>query len=150
MKNPEVTRILNADRWVLARGELDVGPYLLRFREGLSSVADTSGYTRLLTIVWPYDDEGSGTLPSPSDLAALEQFEDGLCNAFEQDGHAIVTAVLTLDGARQWVVYADDISGCGHRIASMPQNEDPYPIELHARDDPEWTYLRDQILSVVD
>jgi hypothetical protein len=32
----------------------------------------------------------------------------------------------------------------------MPQEEEPYPIELTTRDDPDGSYLHDEILKTVD
>jgi hypothetical protein len=31
----------------------------------------------------------------------------------------------------------------------MPQNDEPYPLELTTEKDPSWEYLRDEILKVV-
>jgi hypothetical protein len=149
VKNPEVVQVIRQDRWSLARGVVEVGPYTLRFRHELPSIADTSGYAQLLTILWPYADQDSGTLPSVEEIAELEQFENRLSEALEHDGHAVIAAVLTLDGARQWVVYTDDMDECARRITNMPQNEAPYPIEMHAQDDPDWEYLRQDILRAI-
>jgi hypothetical protein len=37
--------------------------------------------------------------------------------------------------------------GAFHALEAMPQNEDPYPIEFDAFDDPEWSYLRTTLLG---
>jgi hypothetical protein len=146
MRNPEIAAILHRDRWSITHGVGDVGPYVLRFQQELLPVSDTSGYSELLTILWPYAEEDTGALPSSADLAAMEVFEERLHAALEHDAHAVITAVLTFDGARQWVVYTSDFMECGQRITDMPQNEDPYPIEMHAKDDPGWDYLRKEVL----
>jgi hypothetical protein len=146
VKNPEVAQILEGDRWSVAHGTVETGPYILRFRRELLAVKETSGYSQLLTILWPYADGDSGLMPSSEDHAAMVEFEEHLREAFEHDGHAIIAAILTFDGARQWVVYTDDFMECGRRIAEMPQNEDPYPIDMNTKDDPEWEYLRQEVL----
>jgi len=105
------------------------------------------GFDRLLTIVWPYADEDTGTLPSADDSEQMAQFEDRFCKAVESDALAILTAVLTFDGARQWVFYTGDVAECGKRLSQMPQTSDPYPIELTTEADPEWAYLRNQVLA---
>jgi len=149
MNNVKVSKLLSDDRWSLAEGHTATGPYMIRFRTPVLGPSDTAGYDKLLTIVWPYADADTGALPTPEDNAALEQFENRFCDAFEHDCHAVLTAVLTFDGARQWVVYTGDFHECGNRLGAMPQNEQPYPIELNARSDPEWNYLRDEILHRV-
>ena len=149
MKSAKVLKLLSDDRWSAADGVTNSGAYIIRFRTPVLEPTDTAGYDKLLTIVWPYADEGSGALPTAADSEALSEFENRFCDAFEHDAHAVLTAVLTFDGARQWVVYTGDFQECGQRLGAMPQNEQPYPIELNARSDPEWNYLRDEILKRV-
>ena len=149
MKSAKVLKLLSEDRWSATDGVTESGPFIIRFRTPVLGPGDTAGYDKLLTIVWPYADEDTGALPSERDSIALGEFEDRFCAAFECDAHAVLTAVLTFDGARQWVVYTGDFQECGQRLGAMPQNEQPYPIELDARSDPEWNYLRDEILKRV-
>ena len=79
----------------------------------------------------------------------MEEFEARVCPVLEHDAHAVLVAILTFDGARQWVFYTRDVPECGKRINAMPQNQERYPIELDAFDDPAWGYLRDAILQRV-
>ena len=147
MTSPE--QLLEADRWELAEGTGPSGPATLRYRIPVLSSEQTASYDRCLRIVWTYADEGSGLLPDPDTVVQLEQFENHLCEALEQDALAVLAAVLTLDGARQWVLYTTDTHSCGERINGMPQRREPYPIELDSFMDPGWAYLRDDTLSVV-
>jgi hypothetical protein len=89
-------------------------------------------------------------MPDEPTSAAMVSFERRLANAWEDDCLAVLTAVLTFDGARQWVYYTKDVPECGRRLNSMPQEPEPYPIELTAEQDPDWSYLRDQILARVN
>lgn len=146
MKNPAVARIINDDQWTLVEGESEGTPVIVRFREPLLTVSNKSGYGELLTILWPYAEEDSGALPNPEDSEAMEEFEERLFTALEHDAHAIIAAVITTDGARQWFVYTDDIEECGERIFNMPQNEEPYPIDMETDEDPQWKVLH-QILA---
>ena len=143
-----VLDLLAADRWTMADV---VGPTsgVLRYREPVLTSTQVAGYPQCLRILWGYEAEGSGALPDPQAGVALEAFEDLLVNALEHDALAVLTAVVTLDGARQWVFYTDDARSCGGRISAMPQQKDPYPIELDTFSDPEWAYLRDQVLAIV-
>ena len=60
----------------------------------------------------------------------MEAFENRFCQAVEHDAHAVLAAVLTFDGARQWVIYTSDVQECGARLEAMPQEPEPYPLEL--------------------
>jgi hypothetical protein len=145
--NPK--EVLAADRWAMAEGDAAAGPSIIRYREPVLGPEQTEGYPRCLRIVWGYAAEGSGAMPSADTTAALQAFEDRVVDALEQDALAVLTAVLTFDGARQWVFYTADVPACGQRIEALPQERDPYPIELDAFDDPGWHYLRDEILASV-
>ncbi len=143
-----VDRLLKPDRWAGASGEREAGPFILRFRTPVLDSTETGDHVNQLLVVWPYADEGAGALPSGEEQERMGVFEDRLCEAWERDGLAALTAVLTFDGARQWVFYASDVETCGIRLNDMPQETEPYPIELTTEPDPGWDYLRKQILAL--
>jgi hypothetical protein len=89
-------------------------------------------------------------MPTQSDSDAMAAFENRLCAALEHDGLAFLAAALTFDGARQWVFYTDDVAECRERLNVMPQETEPYPIELTTAKDSDWQYLREQILGCVN
>src|SRR5262245_52167487 len=116
----------------------DYGPALIRYRTPVLGGTKVPGYPWRLVILWPYADEGIGALPSRKAMKQMETFEDRLCEAWESDAHAVLVAVLTFDGARQWVFYTKDVGECSERLEAMPQEKRPYPIELEACKDPKW------------
>jgi hypothetical protein len=119
----KIAEFIKHDHWSLASGENEAGPMVLRFRVPVPGPRDTAGYGRLLTILWAYDEEDSGAMPSPKVSREMGKFEDRLCEALETDALAVLTAVLTFDGARQWVLYTGKVKACGERINNMPQNK---------------------------
>jgi len=145
-----ITDLIRRDVWSVADGERADGPVVIRFRSYLPSPTQAHEYEWLLVACWAYADEGTGAMPSKETMKEMEEFEERLCGALERDALAVLTAILTFDGARQWVFYTHDVDSCGERINSMPQNVEPYPIELSARPDPEWRYLHDGILNGID
>ena len=149
MAKNKVIDVLRSDVWTGVEGQNDIGPFLLRYRTPVLAPPDTKGYGRVLKIVWPYADENTGAMPTADDSEQMAEFENRFCEVVEHDATAILTAVLTFDGARQWVFYTGDIQQCGIRLNSMPQNDEPYPVELTTEQDPQWGYLREEILKVV-
>ena len=147
--NRNVHAVLAADTWALAKGKTEVGPSVLRYRTPILGPEGVEGYNRALRILWPYEAQDTGAMPSIRDSSDMDQFEDRLCGVLEIDAHAILSAVLTFDGARQWIFYTADVGECGRRLEAMPQNIEPYPIEIDAFDDPRWQYLRTEILKRV-
>ncbi len=149
MLNNKVLEVLREDKWSVAEGKSESGPYVIRFRTSVLGSDNVEGYGRALRIVWPYAEEDSGAMPTPGGSDAMTEFEDRLCQALESGAHALLLSVLTFDGTRQWVFYTGDVAECRKRLEAMPQNDEPYPIEVDAFDDPEWQYLRTQILGNV-
>lgn len=139
--------LIKHDHWASVTGEAEGGPYFVRYREPLLEPPDVKAYPRCLRVVWAYDDPGSGSLPADQDSDRMRVFEDRLCTAWEDDAVAVLTGVLTFDGARQWVFYTANVQECAARLNSMPQEQDRYPIELDVFDDVEWEYLRNEIVG---
>jgi hypothetical protein len=151
MRRSPVLDAIKKSTWTLIQMTSDEGPpSYLRLREPVLSATETGSHRHLLQVLWAYADEDSGAMPTEADADAMKAFEDLLCKAWEHDGLAILTAVLTFDGARQWIFYTHDVNKCAERLEGMPQQDEPYPVELTTRPDPGWMYLRDEVLAAVE
>ncbi len=146
----ELLEILKHDSWAGSSSENGSNPFILRWRTPVVEASDVGEYIHLLNIVWPYAEENNHEMPDESISEAMEIFENRLIDAWEHDGNAILTAVLTYDGARQWVFYTKNVNECGERLVNMPQETEPYPIELTTEEDPEASYLRRRILGNIN
>src|SRR5262245_21819661 len=101
--NP-VLELIKADKCRVVEIETESGPALIRFRTPvLGGTTEVPGYPWMLAVLWAYAEPDTGGLPSPEAMEAMEVFENRICEAFETDAHAVLAAVLTFDGARQWV-----------------------------------------------
>lgn len=126
-RSKAVLALIESDEWRLAEADTALGPGMVRFRVPVLSGKTQSGYGRVLRVVWGYAEESSGAMPSDEDSARMEAFEEHLCQAVEHDAQAVLTAVLTFDGARQWVFYTDDAKAFLTRLQQMPQEAEPSP-----------------------
>lgn len=146
----KVLQVLQHDSWAVAEGTNGDDVFVLRFRTPIIRAGEGGSHPQCLTVVWPYAENGSGAMPDADADEAMSSFENRLIEAWEAGGVAFLAVVLTFDGARQWVFYTNDVDTCAQRLNDMPQEEEPYPIELAADEDPDWDYARDQIISLVD
>ncbi|MEO1596879.1 MAG: DUF695 domain-containing protein [Pseudomonadota bacterium] len=144
-----IEKFVNAGWSVATRDDAD-SPATLRFRRPVPSPNEVSDFSEVLRVLWIYADEGTGALPSQDDIKRMTRFEDDLCDALELDRTAVLAAVLTMDGARQWLLYTVDVQMCGIRINQLPQEETGYPLEIDTFSDPNWAYLREDILGPID
>lgn len=147
MKSNQVIEVVKEDAWAVAEGTHEDKLVLVRFRHNFRQVLDFEGYHLLLQITWPFFEVDPSGMPGVEDAEAMEQFEQRLLVAYEHDFHAVLTAVITTNGVRQWLFYTSDLEECGDRLTEMPQEAEPYPIELVADEDPEWLFLREEILE---
>lgn len=146
----KVVRVLEHDHWALAEGTRPVGPFILRYRTPVITAADVGAHVHLVQLVWEFDDPRSGAMPEPGVSETMQTFEDRLCGAWEQGGLAFLAAVLTIDGARQWILYTRDVPECLRRLATIRHQGEPYPVEITSRIDRTWIFLHQVILSEVD
>ncbi len=149
MLSAQVQSAVKLDLWAMAEGENNEKPLMIRFRSELRTVEDVSGYPELLLVNWNYESDAQG-MPSDAAVEAIDDFEDLLLVALEPDFQSVLACVITNDGSRQWVFYSSGIDEAAHRINAMPQQAQPYPIELLTDDDAEWAYFKDNILGECD
>lgn len=141
-----VRSIVEKDTWSLAEGERDRRPFRLRFREGFETPPDLSAFPKLLRVTWTFRGDGSG-FPDAADNEAMEVFENRLVPALEHDFAGVLTAVITHDRRRTWAFYVTTVQAFSERLHEMPQEEEPYPIHIEAKDDPAWEFLYEDILA---
>ena len=63
MTKQTISQVLKKNNWALVEGENEAGLFLIRYRTAITEPLDTRGCEQLLTVVWPYAEEGSGELP---------------------------------------------------------------------------------------
>jgi hypothetical protein len=148
MQSQQVIAAVKQDRWSQVTGKHDDDPFMFRFREELGAVTDFTGYSRFLTVTWAYTHDGYSGIPGQDELIELQDFENHLVDAFEHDFYAVLAAVLTERGTRQWLFYTSDMAECQRRLNTMPQKAERYPIELVAETDAGWSFFHDKIKTI--
>lgn len=144
-------QLTKSDIWAVAEGRSDGAVALWRYRVPVLGPTGGESHPIGVIVLWPYADPHSGVLPTEADMAEMSRFEDLLGEAVECDALAVMAAVLTFDGARQWVFYTRDLDHFVERLSALPDyHGEPYPIEVAAEEDPTWAYLREEILGPVD
>lgn len=148
MKSQQVIAAVKQDRWSQVTGTHDDDPFMFRFREELGYVTDFTDYSRLITISWTYTHDGCSGIPDQDELSELQDFENHLVESFEHDFLAVLAAVLTERGTRQWLFYTPDMAECQRRLNAIPQKVERYPIEVAAETDADWSYFHDKIQTI--
>lgn len=143
-----IPSIVKNDLWSLAEGAHNDKPLVIRFREEFRNKPDLSSYPRLVRVLWTYPADASG-MPDSEASDQMGVFEDRLVAAVEPSQTAVLVAVLTNDGQREWLFYTSEVAEFGRRLSEMPQENDRYPIDLSTESDPAWSTFYDNILASV-
>lgn len=109
-----IENYLICEQWSGLSGvrESDSLPFVLRFRIPVLEASEIKPYTKLVTVFWAYDKAHTGSMPDEKTGDEMAEFEQRLYEVWEKNSVAVLTAVLTFDGARQWVYYTKDVKKC--------------------------------------
>ena len=141
-----VAQILAADRWTLAEGECEGHPLILRYRQDFRGRPDVSAYPHLVRVTWHYAPNMAG-MPERAASEQMSVFEDWLVAAVEPERTAVLAAVVTHDGDREWLFYGADVRAFARALRAIPQGDERLPIDITTEPDPDWTTLHEDILS---
>jgi hypothetical protein len=138
-----------SNRWVLADGTLNDEPITIRYRDELDAELASGEFDQCVQISWNAADVDPGTgYPSNKELVFIDDFNQKLMSAVEQDAHALVVMVIMCQGVNQWILYAKDTTQLQSDLNTIPTDTGLYPIEIVAEEDAKWdifTQLRDAI-----
>ena len=140
-----LAQIVKDDRWSISEGIHGGKPLVIRFRDGFGSKPDVGAYPTLLRVTWTFNGGASG-MPDQAASKQMEVFENRLVKVVEPD-NAVLVAVVSNNGAREWAFYTSDAAEFGRLLTEMPQEKERYPIEISAESDPAWSFLYDDILA---
>jgi hypothetical protein len=69
----------------------------------------------------------------------MEQLEDLVNDCLESKSQSYLTAVVTCNGVREWQWYTKDPQEAVSLINSALSEIAPFPIQISAQPDPEWS-----------
>jgi hypothetical protein len=93
-----------APDWVTVRAETDGGqPIVVLLDRAIATTAPYEEFTQQVAVAAPYGETADGQ-PAADDLERLRELEQHLVDAAA--GEARLVAVMTLEGLREWMLYA--------------------------------------------
>ncbi|MES2888204.1 MAG: DUF695 domain-containing protein [Pseudomonadota bacterium] len=121
--------------WLIARRETEDGLSLIRLKE-LQDTFDALAVPERFNIIWEFRGVTSANTPTPAEFEALGSFEERLVAAVEETGQGTLCIVFTEPGYREYVIHACSADSFLNALNSMPQEREPYPIEIRHEHDP--------------
>ena len=126
--------------WTTAESTYDTRPVLVRVIN-LPKSFPKEKYPQRINIFWKMSQTHHDGLPTASEFAKLETFEDRLVEAVQRDKHSLLVGALTCNGEKEFIFHTGDATGFIDRLTRMPQETERYPITIQKYDDPNWSYL---------
>ena len=134
----------DSDAWAIAEGRHNGLPLLIRFRDQIARDDPKLSLSHLVLVTWRFESNDSG-MPDVAESGAMKAFEDRLLQALEKDRNGTLVAIVTTNGWREWAFYVKSVQAFSSALHDMPQEIDPYPIEIVAEEDATWSYLFETI-----
>ncbi len=94
------------DEWTISEGERDGLPMIVRFNAGLRSVLGDKRYPFRVGIAVPLQSPQPGGLPSSEENLALNDIEDEIINLFNNHQRGFLSAVITTNAMKEYMVYS--------------------------------------------
>ena len=92
-----------------------------------------------VTLSWRYDAAANNGMPTDAEAAGMDDLENALDKAVEQDGFANLALVRTGGGLREWTYYTTSGPAFVQRMNEAIQGRVNAPLEVDVRPDPRWT-----------
>jgi hypothetical protein len=86
---------------------------------------------------WKYKSEKG--MPSVEERQRMDELEDALAPAVENEGFATLALVSTGEDLREWIYYTRSQDEFLKRLNVALRGKPAYPIEIHSSADPSWT-----------
>ena len=136
---------LDALPWTLIEAKNDEGPILVRRRD-FPGDFPKGDFPHRLNVFWQMTESSPNGMPEDAESDRMRTFEDRLIEATEPDHQTVLSLVVTGKSQREYVFHTRRTDEFLRRLTDMPQESEPYPIEIHHTEDSAWEYV-DRVLS---
>ena len=134
--------------WTVVQARNREGVVIFRYRE-FTPDFPKADFPHRLNVFWSSTSSDENGLPEKEESDRMGVFEDRLVSATEPDAQTVLSLVVTGKNQREYLFHTKDTSEFLRRLTDMPQENAPYPIEIHHVVDAEWEYV-DRVLGDID
>jgi hypothetical protein len=124
--------------WLLAQGERDGFPMIVRMASAYAGLAPVPGYDHHIILSVQYPHRRPNGLPSGEDMDVLESIETQLCGLLEAGNESHCVLVITNNGLRDFILYTRDVEGAQRRLETAGKLFQGFVTELAIEPDARW------------
>jgi hypothetical protein len=124
--------------WLLAQGERDGFPMIVRMAGAWTGLAPVPGYDHHVIVSVRYPHRRPNGLPSSEDTDRLESIETQLCGLLEAEQASHCVLVITNNGLRDFIFYTRDVEGVQRKLETAGPLFQGFAVELAIEPDDAW------------
>lgn len=136
--------------FVVAVGDDGGHPVVFRVRNRFPQDLEPVRYPHLIAMIWQYQSDNDTQLPSNADADRMSAFEDQMTAAIQAPGQAVLTAIVTGTGVREWQWYSRDPDESLLLINAALAGQELPPVEFAGDPDPSWEAYKRAVTFVDD
>lgn len=130
--------VLNSDDWLLARGERDGFPMIVRMAAAFRGLGGIPGYDHHVIVSVTLRAPTSAGFPSSEEGDDLERFEQNLCSALEPEKESVCVLVITNHGIRDFIFYTKNPRGAERKLDGAIPSLKGFAFEVSIEPDVNW------------
>lgn len=133
------------EAWFESSGEVGNDIFFVKGRRNLGKVMESGKFPTRIDLVWEFESPDTTGQPSEHLLQLMNEMEEMLLGAYENDYQSVLAGVFTGNGHREWYWYTQDKEEFMLRFNSAMGTKGQYPLEIYHQADPEWSEYRDML-----
>ncbi|MCZ2342848.1 MAG: DUF695 domain-containing protein [Bacteroidales bacterium] len=135
--------------FMVAVGDEGGCPVIFRVRNRFPQNLEPSRYHHLIAMIWQYQSDNDTQLPSNAEADRMSIFEDQMTAAMQASGQAVLTAIVTGTGVREWQWYSRSPEESLLLINAALAGQELPPVEFAGDPDPSWEAYK-RALTIVE
>jgi hypothetical protein len=135
-------------RWGLAIGEDQQSPVIVRYLQGPGTEDSGGRFSQRIRIQWQYEAMMANGMPTRDQSHQMDIFEGAILKALEHAGKGLLTAVVTQDGAREWLMVVAEPKAAARQVEKLSSTVEEGSISVAIQPDSNWGDLTELIESL--
>jgi hypothetical protein len=131
-----------ADRWLLARGERDGLPMIIRMAEAYRELAPVPEYDHHIIVSVRLRNPQPSGFPSAEEGDDLQNLEVKLCALLEPGNDTLCVLVITNNGLRDFIFQTREVERAKGRLEDAGDIFRGFGVELAIEPDADWEIYR--------
>ncbi|MDE7402686.1 MAG: DUF695 domain-containing protein [Muribaculaceae bacterium] len=130
---------MDKNRWWTTPMEGSTGKTLIvTGRDNLDKQRESGKYKFLIRVGWDYNSLPDG-FPDKIDAELMGRVQDALQETFDKDTAALMVAIQTGEGSRDWLFYTTSLHIFNKIFnRALEDIEETVPFKIEAQSDPDW------------